>query len=336
MATYDPFPVEPSNSPSDMRGEAISSGGSSACGALEKNSLSNLREPARNLVAHRSIAIGRLSKLRPFHPTVQRLLSIPVESGSAADEFELILQRDPALASRLLVVANSPLYGFRDRPESVSQIVALMGLEGVRSLAITLAIGSHLRDSGTTGPVRAVWGHSLATAVIAEAIGTAAEEEVPFLYSAGLLHDLGRLGLLNIAGPQYAGVLTRKYFDFEESLLLEDVLFGCAHDDAGAFLGRSWGFPEPLCDCIRHHHKPQAAEGNVLLQHIVRLACSMAGSLGMGEVRCERETPAVPPDSLAERIRESPAMQPECLRSRIQKLVEALASADRHPQAGAP
>jgi putative nucleotidyltransferase with HDIG domain len=287
------------------------------------------------MVAHRSIAIARLSKLRPFHPTVQRLLSVPVESGSAADDFELVFQRDPALASRLLLVANSPLYGFRDRAESVSQTIALMGLEGVRSLAITLAIGSHLRDSETTGPVRSVWGHSLATAVIAEAIGTAAEEDVPFLYTAGLLHDLGRLGLLNIEGPRYSGVLTRKYFDFEESLLLEDLLFGCAHDDAGAFLGRSWGFPEPLCDCIRHHHQPEAAEGNVRLQQMVQFACSMAGSLGMGEVLCERETPAVLDDSLAERIRQAPTMQPECLRSRIHKMVETLASADAHPQASA-
>jgi hypothetical protein len=146
-----------------------------------------------------------------------------------------------------------------------------------------------------------------------------------------LLHDLGRLGLLHIEGRRYAGVLTRKYFDLEESLLLEDLLFGCAHDDAGAFLGRSWGFPEPLCDCIRHHHQ-SAPQGDFLLQQMVQLACSTAGSLGMGEVLCERETPPILDASVVSRIFQAPAMRPECLRSRIHKMVETLANVDTDPR----
>lgn len=287
------------------------------------------------MLANRSIAVSRLSRMRPFHPAVLRLLSVPVESCSAAGDFELILRRDPALASRLLRAVNSPARGSRVPFESVSQAIASMGLEGVRSLAITLAIGSHLFDSQTTGLVRSIWVHSLATAVIAETIGSVAGEDVPFLYAAGLLHDLGRLGLLNIEGPRYAGVLTRKYFDLAESLLLEDLLFGCTHDDAGAFLSHSWGFPGPLCDCIRHHHQPETAEGSCLLHQMVQLACYTAGSLGMGEVQCERETPAAVDGSLAERIRLAPAMQPEALRARIQNLVETLAAAEAHPHAAA-
>ncbi|HMD70285.1 MAG TPA: HDOD domain-containing protein [Bryobacteraceae bacterium] len=293
-----------------------------------------LQESAGDMLANRSAAISRLSKLRPFHPAMLRLLSVPVESDSATDDFELILQRDPALASRLLRVANSPWYGFCGGVESVSQAIALMGLEGIRSLAITLAIRSHLRDSQTTGLIRSVWAHSLATAVIAETIGTAAGGDLPFLYIAGLLHDLGRLGLLNIEGERYAGVLTRKYFDLDESLLLEGLLFGCAHDDAGAFLGRAWGFPEPLCDCIQRHHQPSAAEGSLPLQQMVQLACSTASSLGMGEVECEAETRPALDGSLAERICQAPAMQPESLRLRIHIMVETLATADAHPQDG--
>lgn len=328
--------VEPSGCASDERREASSSGGSSPSGEAERNSVSSPRESQRDTVANRSIAIGRLSKLRPFHPTVQGLLSVPAESGSASDDLELILQRDPALASRLWQVANSPLYGFRDPVESVPQAIALMGLEGVRSLAITLAIETHLSGPQTTAMVRSVWAHSLATAVIAETIGTAAGEDVPFLYIAGLVHDLGRLGLLNIEGQRYAGVLARKYFDLDESLLLEDLLFGCAHDDAGAFLGLSWGFPEPLCDCIRRHHQPEGSGGNSLLQQMVQLACCTATSLGMGEVNCEQERPAALDGSLAARIQQAPAMQPECLRSRIRMLVETLASAEANPQASQP
>ncbi len=323
--------VEPSGCASDMSKEASSSGGSSPCGAPEANSVPRLRESEKDIQANRSSAIRRLSKLRPFPATVLRLVSVSAEAGSAADDFELIFGSDPALASRLLRVANSPLCGICGRVESVPEAIALMGLEGVRSLAVTLAIGSHLSAAQSPEHVRSVWGHSLATAVIAETMGTVCGQDVPLLYTAGLLHDLGRLGLLNIEGPRYAEVLARKYFDVDESLLLEDLLFGCAHEDAGAFLGRSWGFPEPLCVCMRHHHQP-ASEGDFLLQQMVQLACSKAASLGMGEVQCEQEKPAALDESLAARIFQAPAMQPECLLSRIHEMVETLASVDAHPQ----
>ncbi len=55
----------------------------------------------------------------------------------------------------------------------------------------------------------------------------------------------------------------------------------------------------------------------------------------MGEVQCERETPAAVDGTLAERIGLAPAMQPEALRARIQNLVEALAAAEAHPHAAA-
>jgi putative nucleotidyltransferase with HDIG domain len=260
-------------------------------------------------------------------------LAVSTERDSAITDFELVFQGDPALASHLLMVANSPVYGFRNRVDSVRHAIALMGLEGVRSLAFTLAIGSYVRGPQTTAAVRSVWNHSLATAVIAETIGAVCQQNVPFLHTAGLLHDVGRLGLLSLEHQRYAGVLQRKYLDVEESLLLEDLLFGCAHDDAGAFLGRSWGFPPHLCDCIRYHHHPAGPEENRLSQQIVQLACYTAASLGMAEVECENAQSADIDGSLAARVEGLAAMKPERLLLRIHRVMETLVSADAHPEA---
>jgi putative nucleotidyltransferase with HDIG domain len=279
---------------------------------------------------NRSTAITRLSRLPSFHPTALLLLAVSIENPSAVADFELAFQGDPALASRLLTMVNSPLYGFRVRVRSIRQAIDVMGLEGIRSLVFTLALGPYLRGAQSSSLVGAVWNHSLATAVIAETIGAAAGQDVSFLYMAGLLHDVGRMGLLSIEGQRYAGVLQRKYFDIEESLILEGLLFGCAHDDAGAFLGRWWGFPEPLCDCIRRHHQP---EGNDLSQQIVQLACHTAGSLGMGEVQCERNVPVAHDDYLADRIKQTASMHPDHLLPQIHSVAEALVNAGAHPEA---
>jgi putative nucleotidyltransferase with HDIG domain len=297
------------------------------------NLVPGLQASERDKLANRSIAISRLSKLPPFHPTVLRLLAVSTERDSAITDFEMVFQGDPALASHLLMVANSPIYGFRNRVDSVRHAIALMGLEGVRSLAFTLAIGSYVRGPQTTAAVRSVWNHSLATAVVAETIGAACGQNVPLLYTAGLLHDVGRLGLLSIERQRYAGVLQRTYFDLEESLLLEDLLFGCAHDDAGAFLARSWGFPEHLCDCIRYHHHPDEMAANRLLQQTIQYACYTAGSLGMAEVQCEDDPSEHVDEFLAARLEGVPAMKPERLLARINKVMESLVSADAHPGA---
>jgi len=299
--------------------------------ALGANSLSSLRESERATLAQRSGVITRLSNLPPFHSTALRLLTVRAESDSAPRDFELAFQADSALACRLLLVVNAPPYGYRGRVESIRQAIDLMGMEGVRSLVLTLAIGSYMRGAQTAPAARSVWHHSLATAVIAETIGAAVGEEVPFLYTAGLLHDVGRMALLSIERERYSGVLQRMYFDLDESLLLEDMLFGCAHDDAGAFLGRSWGMPQQLCDCIGSHHQP---EGSGMLQQIVQLACSTAGSLGMGELQCEDHVEAPRDGELGARLAEAAAMRPDRLLFRIRQITEALANVGVHPAAG--
>ena len=281
------------------------------------------------MLGNRSAAITRLSRLPSFHPTALLLLAVPIGSESAAVDFELAFQGDPALVSRLLMMVNSPLYGFRVRVRSIRQAIDLMGLEGIRSLVFTVALGPYLRGAESSSLVHAVWNHSLATAVIAETIGAAAGQDASFLYMAGLLHDVGRMGLLSIEGQRYSGVLQRKYFDLEESLILEDLLFGCTHDDAGAFLGRWWGVPEPLCDCIRRHHQP---EGNSLSQQIVQLACYTADSLGMGEVQCERHVPVSHDDCLAARLEQTACMHPDYLLPHIHSVAEALVNAGAHPE----
>jgi putative nucleotidyltransferase with HDIG domain len=285
------------------------------------------------MLANRSVAISRLSKLPPFHPTALRLLTVSTESDRAIRDFELAFQSDAALASTLLMVANSPIYGFRNRVDSIRHAISLIGLEGVRSLSFTIGIGSYVRGPETTAAVQSVWNHSLATAVIAESISAASGLNVPFLYTAGLLHDVGRLGLLSLDGPRYAAVMARRYFDMEESLLLEDLLFGCAHDDAGAFLGRSWGFPQNLCDCIGHHHRLGETDQDQQLKLMVQLACTTASTLGMGEVHCENQKPVDLDGSLTARIEASPFMQPERLLARINKVVDGLMTSDVHPDA---
>jgi HD-like signal output (HDOD) protein len=227
---------------------------------------------------------GRLSRLPALRPASLKLLSISIESDTALAEFEAAFKMDPALATDLLITANSPLFGVRVQVQTIRHAVAMLGLERVRSLALTISLKGYARTNRWGDAIHTLWRHSVATAVIAEALGAADQTQVPLLYTAGLTHDVGRLALFQISPEAYLQVLSREFSGTEEFLELEKFLFDCSHDDAGAFLAMAWGFPTALCDCIRFHHWDIASHAGQLFE-LVGVACRLADLLGFPEVR---------------------------------------------------
>ena len=270
-------------------------------------------------VTGKSNVFGRLSRLPNLRPACLKLLSVSIESEDALSEFEAAFKLDPALTADLLITANSPLFGVRVPVQTIRHAVAMLGLERVRSLALTISLHGYTRSNRWSGAIQTLWRHCMATAVIAEALGSAGEKPVPLLYTAGLTHDIGRLALFQISPEAYLQVLSREFSGIQEFLELEKFLFECSHDDAGAFLATAWGFPIALCDCIRFHHWDIASHAGQLFE-LVGVACRLADVLGypevpranLGEVADEFQK-LVPP-----RLSACPQLAPEALSASIE------------------
>lgn len=266
---------------------------------------------------------NRLSRLPALRPSTLKLLSISVESDSAIADFEGVFKSDPVLATDLLILANSPVFGVRATVQSIRHAIALLGMERIRSLAFAVAVKGYMKTGRWGDAMQGAWRHSIATAVIAEALGAAADTPVPLLYTAGLMHDVGRLALFQISAEKYGQVISTEFAGTQEYLNLEKLLFGCAHDDAGAFLAGSWGFPTTLCDCIRFHHWDVAVHAGQLFE-LVGVACSLADSLGFPEVN--RTDLITGPDAvlalMPPRLRQSTLLLPEVLKAKIEKQLE--------------
>lgn len=318
--------LEPPQIPSDKKTEP------SGLGSEYRNVQSSLLQRANRppQLPGKPNVFGRLSRLPNLRPACLKLLSISIESQTAVAEFEAAFKMDPALATDLLITANSPLYGVLVPVQSIRHAVAMLGLERVRSLALTISLKGYVRSNRWGDAIQTLWRHSIATAVIAEALGSADQNEVPLLYTAGLIHDVGRLGLFQISPEAYLQVLSREFSGTEEFLELERFLFECSHDDAGAFLAMAWGFPIGLCDCIRFHHWDIASHAGQLFE-LVGVACRLADLLGfaevqrtnLGEVTSEFQR-LVPP-----RLRSWPALAPEALTARIEAQLGSLQSNNR-------
>ena len=265
----------------------------------------------------RVVAYQRLSALPVFHPAAMRLLEISHESKSALSDFEEVFRSDPALTADLLLVANSAEFGAQMRIDTIRHALTLLGLERVRALALHIMLAAYLRRQRDDA-IRPIWFHSIATAVVSEILGGI--YRVPGMYTVGLMHDVGRLGLLLSAGQQYREVLAKEVQDWNEAIELEAALCGMDHCDAGGMLAQDWGFPATLQVAMLEHHSdwPINSKRGIAL---VQMACRIADWLGFPEVR--RAGLDVPPP-LPERVVASRQLDPERVIDLVHKRTASL------------
>jgi len=266
---------------------------------------------------------SRLAHLPAFHPTALRLLTVSTESETALEDFEECFRSDPALASELLQTANSAEFGLRAEVETIRHALALLGLERVSSLSFTLAMKFYMRNTPRRQVIHPVWSHSVAGALIAETLGEALHNPLRSLYTAGLLHEVGRLGLLMSEGGKYEILLTQLQSGLEESNALEKETFGVTHAEAGAVMAEAWGIPPPVCESIRSHHGiPEGEPNYAQLIDLVRVSCRMATALGYPEhnTRQKETLPAVM-ETLPANVRSNAALAPEKLTARIKRML---------------
>ena len=210
------------------------------------------------------------------------------EDVSARQVGELI-KLDPSFAAELLRFANSAMFGRRCEVTSLFQAIVLLGLDRVRTMATLVAINKMVRSSLRIAALRKVWRHSLITALIAEEAARAGDGlDRESAYTAGLLHNLGTLGLMSAYPDSYSRLLevTNDYgFDL---LKTERDLFEIDHCAAGAYLAQDWNFPDELAAALAtHHDEPVAGERS--LDNLIKVSWRLADTLGYAAFCPDRE-----------------------------------------------
>ena len=130
----------------------------------------------------------------------------------------------------------------------------------MKSLALTVALQAFLRAVPESEATRAAWRHSMACAFAAEELGAAYGQPREAAYMAGLMHDLGRFGLLAAYPGRGEGAPVPVLYENGAAVLEEERRqFGMDHAQAGACLVQAWGLPEDFRAVAGHHHDEDAA-----------------------------------------------------------------------------
>jgi len=234
-----------------------------------------LQEKTRREILHKSELIPPLPDL------VVRLLAVLGKQETEPQHLENLMQNDQVLVAKMLAMVNSPFYGLNRTIRTVKEAVMVLGFRGVRSLVLASSTAKFLqRDYSCYGhEPKGLWFHAACVAAGAKAIAKSCKlgvEEAEQLFVAGLLHDIGKLMLVQyLSEHQRAAEKASSITEFERAVL------GLDHTEAGALVTAKWNLSPEVQEVIKAHHDDKADTPNRSFA-VVRLADAVAHERGIG------------------------------------------------------
>lgn len=265
-----------------------------------------------------------LENLPPFSPVAMRLVALLSDENVHVDQVSRFIAAEPVFAARVLQLANSPLFALARQVTSIPQAVIVVGLERVKAIALTRAVGDFIAPVLRRKALAACWRNTLAGAVLAEALAPLWRADPGAAYTGGLLRDIGRLALLVKYPEVYANAIEIARDSVAALIETERNLFDLDHCEAGRWLVGRLFLPEEIARCVVHHHDDQIPDGWDLVQ-LVRAADRLAEALGYGIVA------GAPRPDPAEVLEETPGasrraeLDPEQLVREVERRIAALA-----------
>ena len=234
-----------------------------------------------------------------------RVLELTGGAQAGTADLERAISTDPALAAKVLTLANSAYYGMPRQVSSLREALMFLGCGPVRTLAAeqTTFAGYLGKSDADALARRAVWHHSLNTALCARTLAAMLPPSVQEAFTAdqaftgGLLHDIGKMALDQSRPALFLAIGRQaelKSIPFQEA---EHTLLPFGHGLLGGVLAQRWNLPPALCEIIAFHHTPRAAQVNPRLTAVVSLANEMAHAL-------DDTSDAPPSNALADRALE--------------------------------
>lgn len=220
------------------------------------------REPAMPAGGVEALVTG-VGTLLSLPTVVARLDKVVNDPLSSNRDVVRVIGEDPGLTARLLQLANSALYGFPAKVDTITRAVAIIGTHQLRDLALATGVVDLFGGAdGEPLSLDAFWRHSVACGVAARVLATCRREaNVEHFFIAGLLHDVGRLVLLSELPDRFHGMIAESATQGELLYEVERRTLGFDHAEVGAALLRSWNLPESLALAVGLHHRPCPSNG---------------------------------------------------------------------------
>ncbi len=214
-------------------------------------------------VLHNSEMINQITRIKslPTLPSIyMQLRELLNSDDSSIKDIASLISQDISLSARILQLVNSSFFSIMKKISDIQQAISLLGLEIVKDLILSLHLFENVKpDLLKNYHLNELWNHSTAVAIIAKHIANDfgfSKEKIENCFIAGLLHDIGRLILVNEKPFDYVKVIEKVQ---EEHLSVSDAeneLFKINHSEIAAYLISIWGFSHIVVLSVFLHHNP--------------------------------------------------------------------------------
>jgi putative nucleotidyltransferase with HDIG domain len=249
---------------------------------------------------------------------VQRVTAMVEDPDIGTAEIGAVLGEDAPLAAKVLRIANSSFYGLRERCLSTEQAAGVLGMRVLKNVVTQAAVLQQYEHlSGYPGfDIDAIWRHSSMVAAACASIARRCKAPIELtpeeFHVCGLLHDIGKVVMLDGLGATYAELVQRASRERLPLHHLELQELGFNHTDVGALIALHWSLPPAVANAIQFHHGPResvAGDPVVALVANANLVCHRVaeGQLEAAEATLDPATleflglsPGVVPELVAE------------------------------------
>lgn len=219
--------------------------------------------------------LRKTSDKLPVCPAVfGRLIELLGSANSTCDDLAKVIALDPILASEILRVVNSVRFAASSNVTSVEHAVLRLGFQEVNNIALAMQAKGIFKGGAWTEFNSEVWKHSVRTAALCALMASRQRSaSADMIFTAGLLHDIGKLVLYSY-DHSYADWANPTRV-FGKNLVSEELArFRTDHSVVGAELLRTWRFAAPLVKLVEEHHNLPAGSQPALelLAHTDELA----------------------------------------------------------------
>jgi HD-like signal output (HDOD) protein len=242
--------------------------------------------------------LERIEDIPALPGVLIRVWDLAEREETSADDLGRAMSTDAGLTGSVLRLANSAYFGFPGKVSTVTQAIVILGFETVKWLAMGASVFRALNPGRSSGiEPKAFFRHSLLVATGArELMERIGPRRAPTSFAGGILHDLGKLVVVEFLPDRWSEIRTR-IAEGEEPEEAEAEVLGLTHAGIGEWFARRWSFPDELTCAVQWHHAPQEADGHLEYAAAVHLGDVIAhrcGEHGDGHAR----TPTPRPEAL--------------------------------------
>jgi putative nucleotidyltransferase with HDIG domain len=228
------------------------------------------------------LRIDRLRELPSLPQVVLDLQAALSREDVSLEDVADTVSHDQALAAKTLRIANCSFYGVPSRVVSIRQAIGILGLRSVSTLVMAAAVSDRFPRIACKGfDLKRYWRHSVAVALCAREIARRLRLDADTAFTAGLLHDLGRLALASQSPEALEAAYRLRAEQDGQMLAAERATLGGDHAEFGAEVGSRWHFGAAVIEAIRRHHEPGDATAATVVD-VVHVADNMAHALDLG------------------------------------------------------